>query len=187
VGAEGPALKPGAALLPISMNGTKRFSPDGGRRWDFHPEETYKSLITISVEALKMVALINGGAAVALLAYLGNLTSHSGGRRPPNMTWALMCFAIGLFFTVLAFISSYFTQLRLYNEDRVADGLFDPGTEIARAILADPKQPWGRRIEAWFGLRSHYHFMLTAFILILLATFAFGIGCIVAAVKFAKG
>jgi hypothetical protein len=29
--------------------------------------------------------------------------------------------------------------------------------------------------------------MLTAFILILLATFAFGIGCIVAAVKFAKG
>ena len=37
----------------------------------FHPEETYKSLITISVELLKALALINGGAAVAILAYLG--------------------------------------------------------------------------------------------------------------------
>lgn len=49
--------------------------------WDFHPEETYKSLTTISVEALKALALINGGAAVAILAYLGNLASHSTTRR----------------------------------------------------------------------------------------------------------
>jgi hypothetical protein len=175
------------SVTASSMNGTKRFSPDEGRRWDFHPEETYKSLITISVEALKMVALINGGAAVALLAYLSNFTSRSSGIRPPNMTCALGCFAFGLLLTVLAFISSYLTQLRLYNEDRVADGLFDPGIEIAHAILADPKQPWWCRIKARLGLLSHFFFMFTAFILILLATFAFGIGCIFAAVKFAKG
>ena len=48
------------------MNGTKLFSADGGRRWDFHGKEIYKSLITISVEAVKLVALINGGAVVAL-------------------------------------------------------------------------------------------------------------------------
>ena len=169
------------------MNGKKGFPPDGGRRWDFHPEETYKSLITISVEALKMVALINGGAAVALLAYLGNFTSRSGARRPPNMTWALMCFAIGLFLTVLAFIASYFTQLRLFNEDRVADGIIDSQFGIARAILADPKQPWWRRIKARLVLLSHHDFLLAAFILILLATIAFGFGCVVAALKFAKG
>jgi len=54
------------------MNGIKAFSgmdPKGKR--SFHPEETYKSLITISVELLKALALINGGAAVAILAYLG--------------------------------------------------------------------------------------------------------------------
>jgi hypothetical protein len=38
------------------MNGFKGFSPEKRKRWDFHPEETYKSLITISVEALKMAA-----------------------------------------------------------------------------------------------------------------------------------
>jgi hypothetical protein len=155
------------------MNGKKGFLPDGGRRWDFHPEETYKSLITISVEAPKLVALLNGGAAVALLAYLGNFASRSGAKRPPNMTWALICFAIGLILTVLAFISSYFTQLRLFNEDRVADGIIEPQYNIARAILADPKSPWWRRIKARIGLLSHHDFLLTSFILILLATFAF--------------
>ncbi len=82
--------------IAAAMNG-KGFSSDGGRRRDFHPEETYKSLITISVEALKLVALINGGAAVAILVYLGNLASRSGDTHPPNMAWALICFATGLF------------------------------------------------------------------------------------------
>lgn len=38
---------------------------------DNHWLETYKSLVTLSVEAFKFSALANGGAAVALLAYLG--------------------------------------------------------------------------------------------------------------------
>jgi hypothetical protein len=33
---------------------------------EWHIKETYKGLITISIEALKALALINGGAAVAL-------------------------------------------------------------------------------------------------------------------------
>jgi hypothetical protein len=37
-----------------------------------HYTETYKSLITLSVEGFKFCALANGGAAVALLACLGN-------------------------------------------------------------------------------------------------------------------
>jgi hypothetical protein len=54
------------------MNGIKAFSgTDPKGKWSFHPEETYKSLITISVELLKALALINAGAAVAILAYLG--------------------------------------------------------------------------------------------------------------------
>jgi hypothetical protein len=38
-----------------------------------HWIETYKSLITLSLEAFRFSALANGGSAVALLAYLGNV------------------------------------------------------------------------------------------------------------------
>jgi hypothetical protein len=34
---------------------------------EWHLTETYKGLITLSVEALKMLALANGGAAVGVL------------------------------------------------------------------------------------------------------------------------
>ena len=50
---------------------------------EWHLTETYKTLITLTVEALKMLALVNGGAAVAVLTYLGNLSarSQSGAKR----------------------------------------------------------------------------------------------------------
>jgi hypothetical protein len=54
----------------------KGFTPKRNA-FGFHPEETFKSLIAISLELLKMLALVNGGAAVALLAYLGNLASRA--------------------------------------------------------------------------------------------------------------
>lgn len=38
---------------------------------DDHALETYKSLISFGTEALKALQLLNGGAIVALLAYLG--------------------------------------------------------------------------------------------------------------------
>ena len=38
---------------------------------DEHAIETYKSLISISTEALKAFQWLNGGAVVALLAYIG--------------------------------------------------------------------------------------------------------------------
>jgi hypothetical protein len=38
---------------------------------DEHALETFKSLITVSVEGLKTLLLINGGAIVALLAFIG--------------------------------------------------------------------------------------------------------------------
>ena len=43
---------------------------------DWHLQETFKALITIAVEALKLLALANGGAAVGILTYLSNLASH---------------------------------------------------------------------------------------------------------------
>ena len=42
--------------------------------------ETYKSLISLSTEGFKFCALANGGAAVAILAYLGNVAGKNGAR-----------------------------------------------------------------------------------------------------------
>jgi hypothetical protein len=85
---------------------------------EWHLTETYKGLITLSIEALKLLALVNGGAAVAVLTYLGNLASHSPAPASlPAIKPALLWYCGGLLATVLAFIVAYLTQLRLYNEE----------------------------------------------------------------------
>jgi hypothetical protein len=93
-------------------------SQNGDEPWQWHIVETFKGLINLSIEALKALLLINGGAAVAILAYLGSLTSRGAVAHPPNMKNALLFFAGGVFTTALAFIVAYFTQYRLYYEER---------------------------------------------------------------------
>jgi len=87
---------------------------------DWHLQETYKGLITLSIEALKMLALVNGGAAVALLTYLGAIAA----RQPPTTAMpsirpALLSFSGGLLAVVLAFIVAYVTQGQLFREERL--------------------------------------------------------------------
>ena len=79
----------------------------------------FKGLLTLGVESLKIMALINGGAAVAILAYLGNIASRTPPpAHMPHMRSALLLYAAGVLATALAFIGAYATQLRLYNEER---------------------------------------------------------------------
>src|SRR5574341_572110 len=85
-----------------------------------HAIETFKSLIQISVEGLKLLALLNGGAAVALLAYLGNVAGK--GLSPADMRLPMACYLVGLLLCGLAFAASYLTQLRLYNESMGQSG-----------------------------------------------------------------
>jgi len=90
----------------------------------WHLQETYRGLVTLSTDALKALALVNGGAAVALLTYLGHGTTPSHA----NVLFliALGCWCLGLLLTTLAFIVAYVTQLRLFQEerDRVAGRAF---------------------------------------------------------------
>jgi hypothetical protein len=128
-----------------------------GAPWEWHIVETFKGLIALSIEALKALLLINGGAAVALLAYLGS--PHARYPYIPYMKNALLCFAGGVLATALAFIAGYFTQLRLYGEER------------ARHM----NQPF-RQVH-WIG-------MATATVLIFASACAFGVGCWIAASAF---
>ena len=43
---------------------------------DDHAIETHKSMISISIEAIKHLALLNGGAIVALLGFLGQVSNR---------------------------------------------------------------------------------------------------------------
>jgi hypothetical protein len=79
-----------------------------------HALETFRSLITIALEALKILVLLNGGAVVALLAYLGQIHDRqdlaAAAGRP--IGW----FIVGLICAAAAFVGSYLTQLALYGE-----------------------------------------------------------------------
>ena len=79
-----------------------------------HAVESYKSLISISIQGMKFLALLNGGAAVALLAYLGNALGKS--TPVPDMRYAMGSYLLGLICCGAAFYASYMTQLHLYQE-----------------------------------------------------------------------
>jgi hypothetical protein len=81
-----------------------------------HWIETYKSLVTLWTEAFKFSALVNGGAAVALLAYLGNIAGK--GASAPDMRGPMLCFLAGLFFCGISMCFAYLTQYTLFNEER---------------------------------------------------------------------
>lgn len=120
-----------------------------------HAIETFKSLIQISLAGLKLLALLNGGAAVALLAYLGNVAGK--GLSPADMRLPMGCYLAGLLFCGLAFTSSYLTQFWLYNESM--------------------EQPVP-------GSVSHQFWLWSGMTLALLSLAAFGLGSYLAAVRF---
>jgi hypothetical protein len=80
---------------------------ESGEPWEWHIVETFKGLVALGIEALKASALINGGAAVAVLAYLGNVASKTPGGNLPHLKWPLMYFCGGLFLTLIAFLIAY--------------------------------------------------------------------------------
>src|SRR5262249_1647758 len=96
--------------LPISTSGSAMAQTPQ----DWHLQETYKSLITISVECLKILIVINGGAAVAMLTYIGSLVGRSSPPRAADLTPALLSYCFGVFAAALAFILAYLVQLKLY-------------------------------------------------------------------------
>lgn len=74
--------------------------------------ESYKSLVTLSVEAFRYLVLINGGAIVALLAYLGNTKDGE----TPELGIPSLWFIVGLVACGFAMAFAYLTQLRLFND-----------------------------------------------------------------------
>ena len=63
---------------------------------------------------MKILLLLNGGASVAILAYLGNVSTN--GTAFPDMRIPMGCYVAGLVLCGLAFATTYLTQFYRFNE-----------------------------------------------------------------------
>jgi hypothetical protein len=97
------------------MKGTRDSSQTPQREW--HLEETYKGLLTLGIETLKVFFLLNGGALVTSLAYLGNQSSRIALKHDLHIGRVLFCFWVALVLTAIAFVLAYIMQLVLYGEE----------------------------------------------------------------------
>ena len=141
-----PMMNAGKGNIMTAMQSTA----SAGSITDFRKEhaiETYRSLISITLAGLKTLMLINGGAVVAILAYLGQ--SPQGPTLAPRVLWSLGAFVLGVLFCVGAFFGSYQTQFKLYNES------ISPTTK--------PSHMKWQRITMTFVLLSCLAFALGAF------------------------
>jgi hypothetical protein len=123
-----------------------------------HWLETYKSLIAIFIEGFKFSALANGGSAVAILAYLGNVAGK--GVQVPDMRCPMLAFLVGLVACGLSVLFAYLTQLKLLDEIR---------NEISRSETPQFTHGW---------------LLFSAIIFFVISIFAFGVGSWQAVIRF---
>jgi hypothetical protein len=81
-----------------------------------HQTETYKSLITISTACFKSLQLLNGGAVIAMLTYLGH-NENASFTVISAFKWGLGAFMMGLLFATAAYLPAYLTQLNLHQKN----------------------------------------------------------------------
>ena len=81
---------------------------DHVHNWDI---EGFKQVIALGQSALKSIMLINGGASVALLAFISNLATNASAKLPiPPFAESLRYFVIGVFLASAAFATTYLSQ-----------------------------------------------------------------------------
>jgi hypothetical protein len=84
---------------------TQSKKPEGALVANKDVEEAQKHAVTISIEALKALLIVNAGAAGALIALMDR------GRSSSDYSSAVGLFGVGALLTVIAFIIGYYSQL----------------------------------------------------------------------------
>lgn len=94
--------------------------------------EMTRAVFTYGAASLKALILTNGGAAVALLAFIGRIWTEDTGRAAAvSLTQAVAMFSFGVLAGALATVGSYFTQM-CYTSDKIKLGI---GLHILTAII----------------------------------------------------
>ena len=98
--------KPSLVETPEAAEGRVKLAQREHERMDRAQVAMFPAVTGFAVEALKAPALINGGAAAAMLAFVGT------GRQPVTLDTilGLKAFALGLVLAALATASAYFSQ-----------------------------------------------------------------------------
>ncbi len=99
--------------------------------------EMFRSVIQVGQSALKSIILINGGAAVSMLAFIGNLASKQGlsSQAMTLMTKPMIFFAMGVLSGALGAGGTYVSQFFYFKEKNKAGIAFHVVT-IAVVIMA---------------------------------------------------
>ena len=115
------------------MNDNRNDMPDIRKE---HAIETYKSLISIATESFKLLFILNGGAAIALLTFVGNARSKC--MWMPDMKLAIGFYLAGLVVSSSLLLVSYQTQLTLYGESMLGaeEGTHIKPLKIGRVLFA---------------------------------------------------
>lgn len=114
--------------------------------WDL---EGFRQVLALGQSALKSIMLLNGGAAVALLAFIGNLISRSGASENiATFADSMNLFVVGVFLAVVAYATTYLSQLGYSGEEtwqrRIGVG-FHVGTVLA-GLASLTAFMWGANI-----------------------------------------
>lgn len=114
-----------------------------------HSIELLRSVISYGQAALKSAILINGGAAVALLAFIGNIWLKAiTPEAVTSLTNSIALFAFGVLAAALGTAGSYFTQY-CYSESHTRTGI---GFHLTTIMLV-----LGAYVLFGFGACESYH------------------------------
>jgi hypothetical protein len=83
------------------------------------PKEHYEEGHRYVLQGLKVMLALNGGAAIAILTFIG----HEPTARTSRIAWAMLAFGGGAFSSALCFLSAYLTQLAYGNEAKTNPAL----------------------------------------------------------------
>lgn len=128
--------------------------------------DLFNSVIGLAKISLQAVLLVNGGAAIALLAFLGNLAStQSQSSLVRILAFALLCFAIGVLAGLIGMGVSYLAQYRfLEAESQLQEEQAEP---LIFPAIANRYIEFAKRHRRW------------AIGLVILAYVLFGLGCVI--------
>lgn len=95
--------------------------------------EMFKSVMQSGQNAIKTMLLLNGGAAIALLAFIGKLTDNNS-RAIPDFAYSLASFVIGALFMGFVACLTYLGQMA-FDSDVTKHQQIGKGIQISCAIL----------------------------------------------------
>ena len=119
---------------------------------NWHTEETYKSMIQISMLIMRFILIANGGAAIALLTFIGNSTTNSSSLA--GFRLSMFFFLFGVFMGGVMTLFSYVTQLTLFRENMGRNNKDSHGLPLKIAGLCALGGVFSFALGAWIAVNS---------------------------------